>query len=83
MGFRFQKRIRIAPGISLNLSKSGISTSIGARGARMTFGHGKSRSTVGLPGTGLSYTTTTRSAGSGAGLVLLIFVVIMVLAIFG
>src|SRR5438132_4962830 len=29
MGLRFFRRIRIAPGVTLNLSKSGVSTSIG------------------------------------------------------
>lgn len=59
MGFRFQKRIRILPGITLNLSKKGVSTSIGTRGARVTLGHGKTRTTVGIPGSGLSHTTIT------------------------
>lgn len=56
MGFRFQKRIKLMPGVTLNLSKSGVSTSIGTTGARYTVGNGKRRATVGLPGTGLSYT---------------------------
>lgn len=58
MGFRFYRRIRIFPGLRMNLSKSGISTSIGGRGAWLTFrpGH-KVRSTVGLPGSGLRFTT--------------------------
>lgn len=56
MGFRFQKRIKLFPGVSINLSKSGISTSVGTTGARYTVGNGKRRATVGLPGTGLSYT---------------------------
>jgi hypothetical protein len=56
MGFRFQRRLKILPGISLNISKSGISTSIGTRGAKVTLGHGKVRTTVGIPGTGISYT---------------------------
>ncbi len=56
MGFRFQKRVRILPGVTLNFSKSGVSTSFGVRGARITKGHGKTRVTVGLPGSGLSYT---------------------------
>lgn len=60
MGWRFQKRIRILPGVTLNLSRTGISTSVGARGARMTFGHGQTRVTVGLPGTGISHTTITK-----------------------
>jgi Protein of unknown function (DUF4236) len=55
MGFRFRRRIKLLPGISLNVSKSGISTSIGGRGAHITVGHGKVRETVGLPGTGISY----------------------------
>lgn len=33
MGWRFRKRIKIAPGVNINLSKSGISTTIGKRGA--------------------------------------------------
>lgn len=56
MGFRFQKRIKLMPGVTLNLSKSGASTSIGTKGARYTVGNGKRRATIGLPGTGISYT---------------------------
>ena len=56
MGFRFQKRVRILPGVTLNFSKSGVSTSFGVRGARITKGHGKTRATIGIPGSGLSYT---------------------------
>lgn len=58
MAFRFQRRIRILPGIRLNISKSGVSTSVGARGAWLTFGRRGTRATVGLPGTGISYTTS-------------------------
>ena len=52
MGFRFRRRIKIAPGIRLNLSKSGISTSIGDNG--LTW-NSRGTVTTGLPGTGLSY----------------------------
>lgn len=55
MGFRYRKRIRIAPGISLNLSKSGISTSIGGKGATLNVGKRGCRGTIGIPGTGISY----------------------------
>jgi hypothetical protein len=55
MGFRFYRRIKLFPGVNLNLSRSGVSTSIGVRGAHVTVGHGKVRETGGLPGTGLSY----------------------------
>lgn len=69
MGFRFSKRVKILPGVSLNFSKSGVSTSIGPRGAKVTIGHGKVRETVGIPGTGISYTsvTPTSSHHSSAG----------------
>lgn len=56
MAFRFQRRIKILPGVTVNVSKSGLSTSLGPKGAKVTLGHGKVRKTVGLPGTGLSFT---------------------------
>lgn len=58
MGWRFQKRIRIFPGVTLNVGSKGVSTSFGVRGARITVGRGKTRTTLGLPGTGLSHTST-------------------------
>lgn len=56
MSFRFWRRIRIAPGVTLNLSKSTASLSFGPRGAKYTVSPRGNRSTVGLPGTGLFYT---------------------------
>jgi hypothetical protein len=58
MGWRFRRSVKILPGIRLNFGKRGVSTSIGVRGAHVTIGHGKARETVGIPGTGVSYTTT-------------------------
>lgn len=57
MGFRFWRRIKIAPGVTLNLSKSGGSLSVGPRGARVTVGARGRRATVGIPGTGLFYSS--------------------------
>ena len=57
MGFRFRRRIRVAPGVTLNLSKRGSSWSFGQRGYHMTVGHGHVRQTVGIPGTGLYWTS--------------------------
>jgi hypothetical protein len=56
MGFRFRRSIRILPGIRVNLGRRSASLSIGGRGAHVTLrpGH-KARATIGLPGTGLSY----------------------------
>jgi Protein of unknown function (DUF4236) len=56
MGFRFWRRIGLAPGISLNLSKSGASLSFGPPGARYTIGTHGVRATAGIPGTGMFYT---------------------------
>ncbi len=64
MGFRMWRRIRIAPGITLNLSKTGASVSIGPRGAKYTIGTHGSRVTAGIPGTGLYYTEKLHTGGS-------------------
>lgn len=55
MGFRFRKIITLIPCIRLNLSKSGVSTSVGKPGATVNLSDKGVRSTVGLPGSGLSY----------------------------
>ncbi len=65
MAFRFRRRLKIAPGLTLNLSKSGASVSAGPRGARFTIGRGGTRETVGLPGSGLSYSTPRRASSEG------------------
>jgi Protein of unknown function (DUF4236) len=56
MSFRFFRRVRIVPGLRVNLSKRGASVSIGRRGAWYTVGPRGKRVTVGLPGTGLFWT---------------------------
>ena len=56
-GLRFQKRLRVLPGVRINLSKSSASASIGPRSADVNIGpHGISAN-AGIPGTGLSYLT--------------------------
>jgi hypothetical protein len=55
--FRFYRRMRIFPGLSVNLSKSGPSLTFGVRGAHVTVGKSGIRRTVGIPGTGLYYTS--------------------------
>jgi hypothetical protein len=64
MAFRLFRRIKIAPGITLNLSKSGLSASAGVRGARVTLGPRGVRRTVGIPGTGISYSENSSISGS-------------------
>ena len=55
--FRFYRRMRIFPGLSVNLSKSGPSLTVGMRGAHVTVGSRGVRKTVGIPGTGIYYTS--------------------------
>jgi hypothetical protein len=58
MGFRFQRRIRIAPGVRLNLSKSGMGGSLGRTGLRLGVDAKRRKYfSLGLPGTGFSYRT--------------------------
>lgn len=56
MPFRFYRRVKIAPGVTLNLSKGGVSISGGVRGARFTAGRTGKRTTLGIPGSGLHWT---------------------------
>jgi hypothetical protein len=90
MGFRLFRRIRIAPGLSVNLSKGGLSLSGGVRGARITVGRRGVRRTVGLPGSGVSYTETSgggddvatgsqEQGGGGIGCVTSLFILLAVI----
>ena len=64
MSLRFWRRVRVAPGVTMNLSKRGGSLSFGPRGAKYTMGTSGQRGTVSLPGTGLFYTVR---GGAGSG----------------
>ena len=57
MGFRFNKRIKIAPGIKVNIGLGGVSASLGGRGASVNIGKRGVYANAGLPGSGLSYRT--------------------------
>ena len=53
MSFRFQKRIRIVKGLTLNLNKSGSSWTVGRPGASVNFRGDKVSGNVGIPGSGI------------------------------
>ena len=54
-GLRFQRRIRVLPGVHINLSLSGIGVSVGPRGLHAgVTARGQRYVSAGLPGTGLS-----------------------------
>ena len=59
MGLRFRKSINFGP-LRVNLSKSGVGYSVGVKGARVTKkATGGTRTTLSVPGTGLSHVTET------------------------
>jgi hypothetical protein len=72
MAWRFRRRIGLLPGFRLNLGKRGVSFSAGVRGLRTTIGR-RASSTVGLPGSGLSYTASRapRPRHIGLGLIVM------------
>jgi len=56
MPIRFRRTIKVAPGVKLNLSKSGVSTTVGSKGFHFNIGKRGVRRTVSIPGTGISET---------------------------
>ena len=63
MSIRFQKRISILPGLSINLGKSGGSVSIGPRGAKTTISSKGVKRSYSIPGTGIRYETPYQRVG--------------------
>jgi hypothetical protein len=55
--WRLFRRKNVLPGVRFNLSKSGPSFSFGVRGAHVTVGRRGVTRTVGIPGTGVFYTS--------------------------
>lgn len=53
MAWSFRRRIKIIPGVHLNFSKSGITTSVGVKGASMTFGKSGTYLNTSVPMLGL------------------------------
>ena len=79
MAWKYRKRIKIAPGITINLSKSGVSTTIGTKGASINIGNKGTYLNTGIPGAGIydrqriggganthsSYMSTHKNSGNG------------------
>ena len=53
MSWNFRRRVKVAPGVFVNLGKKGATTSIGPRGAKMTIGRHGTYINTGIPGTGI------------------------------
>lgn len=65
MGLRFRRSVKLAPGIRMNFSGSGVSWTLGPRGASIGIGKRGTYLNSGIPGTGLY--ARERMGGSGAG----------------
>lgn len=65
MAWNYRKRIKIAPGVNLNISKGGVSTSVGPKGAKITFGKNGTYMNTSIPGTGL-YSRQKIGGGTGS-----------------
>lgn len=76
-GVRFRKTFKVLPGVKVNLSKTGVSTSLGGRGATVNVGtQGQRTITLGIPGTGLSYRVPL-----GPGIILILLAAVVVIGI--
>jgi hypothetical protein len=75
-GLRFRKSWGILPGVKVNLSKTGVSTSLGGHGATVNVGTRSRTATIGIPGTGLSYRMPL-----GGSVVVLLAIAVALLAI--
>jgi uncharacterized membrane protein YdbT with pleckstrin-like domain len=57
MPVRFRRTFKIFPGVKVNVSKGGISFTVGTKGYHLNFSNRGVKQTVGLPGTGVSHST--------------------------
>lgn len=68
MALRFRKTIKIVPGVRINFGKKSMSLSLGGRGGSLNINKNGLRSTVGIPGTGISYTSNLKSSNVLSGI---------------
>ena len=57
MPVRFRRTFTLFPGVKVNLSKGGMSISVGRKGFTLNFSKRGVRQTTGLPGSGISHTS--------------------------
>jgi hypothetical protein len=65
LGIRFRKSIKLLPGVRVNISRSGVSTTIGPRGASINISERGVYSNLGIPGTGISFREKLIGGSSG------------------
>ena len=66
VGFRLHRSVQVIPGLRLNFSKSGLGVSTGVKGYHVShMANGRTRRTISIPGTGMSWITEKSHAGAG------------------
>lgn len=68
MALKFRRKIKIAPGVSLNISKSGVSASVGPKGLTTNVKPGRRAKTT---ASALGVYDSHSHKGSGGGILLL------------
>ena len=53
MGIRFRRSVKICKGVRVNFSKTGVSYTVGTKGASVSFGRNGTYVNTGIPGTGI------------------------------
>jgi hypothetical protein len=90
MAFRFRKSVKILPGVRWNIGNHGSSLSLGGKGLTVNVNKKGTRTTVGIPGTGVSHSTyaphastppQSGNAGNGAWVWLAVAAIVMVMII--
>lgn len=76
MGFSYRKRVKIAPGVNLNLSKRGPSLSVGPKGSNVNVSKRGTYRNTSIPGTGLY--SRKKVSNKGCSVFLAAFVVILI-----
>jgi len=94
MAWNYRKRITIAPGVRLNVSKKGVSTTFGVRGASINVGKNGTYLNTGIPGTGIynrqkigggssnSHNLQSNKPNKGCGVTTVIFMIVGLFLIF-
>lgn len=96
MAMRFRRSTKIAPGVKVNLSKKNVGVTVGSKGAHYSVNSsGRKTTTVGVPGTGVSFVDVSSKKGGGSaqgpaeprlaskGTYIALLVLAVLLAIFG
>lgn len=96
MAMRFRRSTKIAPGVKVNFNKKSVGVTVGTKGAHYSVNSsGQKTTTVGVPGTGVSFVDVSSGKGGGSaqvtaeprlaskGTYIALLVLAVLLAIFG